>query len=128
MNVSSPLWDSPKPNSTSPITQTATPLSSIASISTQPARLIKLYREALVSMSSELVGSPTTTSSASYPTIIVDIGFSQSQTDEIVAAIASAGSRNYLWTFKSFWYIAVIVTALTAIFPLVAGGIFWVLL
>jgi hypothetical protein len=81
-----------------------------------------------VSTSSELVGSPTTTSGASYPTVMVDMGFSQSQTDEIVAAIASPGSGNYLWTFKSFWYIAVIVTGLTIIVPLVAGGTFRVLL
>jgi hypothetical protein len=128
MNVSSPLWDSPKQNSTSSTTQTANPLSSMASVSTQPARLIKLYREALTSTSSPLVESPTTTSGASYPTVIVDTGFSQSQTDEIVAAVAKAAGGNYLWTFKSFWYIAVIVTALTIIVPLVAGGTFRVLL
>jgi hypothetical protein len=128
MNVSSPLWDSPKQNSTPSTNQTANPLSSMASVSTQPARLIKLYGEALTNTSSELVESPTTTSGASYPTVTVDTGFSQSQTDEIVAAVARAASGNYLWTFKSFWYIAVIVTALTIIVPLVAGGKFRVLL
>ena len=81
-----------------------------------------------MSTSSELVVSPTTMSGASYPTVTVDMGFSQSQTDEIVAAITSAGSGNYLWTFKSFWYIAVILTALTIIVPIVAGGTFRALL
>jgi hypothetical protein len=121
MDVSDPLWDRPSGESTSSMTAIVTQ-SSTSPIFTQPQ---KLQRYALANTSSELAASLTTTfllTSSQVPT--EGSGFSQAQTDEIVAAIANFGGGGHLWTFSSFWYIAAIVTALTIMFPLLAGGTF----
>jgi len=121
MNVSDPLWNKPGENSTPTANATTTQSSSTDAI--QPQKLQILYRQALATTSSELATSTTVASVAPSATA-GDSGFSQLQTDEIVAAIENAGGGGHLWTFKSFWYITVIVTVLTIMFPLVAGATF----
>lgn len=112
MNISDPLWNTPSHSSNSPTSVTTTQPPSTGVPSAQPEQLIKLFRKALTSTTSSM-RAPSTSGS----------DFSQSQTDQIVDAITNNGG-SHLWTFKSFWYIAVIVTAITIMLPLVAGKIF----
>jgi hypothetical protein len=120
MNVSDPLWNSPAGNSTSSSNATTYPSAATSTTQLEKAQLV--LRQALSTTSSEIVASLTATSIGALTTPGGN-GFSQSQTDQIIAAISNSGGGGHLWTFKSFWYIAVIVTALTIMFPLVAGGI-----
>jgi hypothetical protein len=120
MNVSDPLWNNPAGNSTSSSTATTSSLAATGTAQIEGPKL--LLRQALETTSS-LSASFTTTSLGTVTPTPGGNNFSQSQTDQIVAAITHSGGSGHLWNFKSFWYIAVIVTALTIMLPLVAGGI-----
>jgi hypothetical protein len=122
MNLSNPLWNTQNETPTSSITTNITQPLRQDSIQTEPLLLPNSFEEALASISSALVESPTMTFTTS-PTASGDT-FSQSQTDQIIAAITTAANGSYMWTFESFWYIAVIVTALTILLPLIAGPTF----
>lgn len=119
MNVSDPLWNSPTPI---PISIISSSSSQIAS--TQPQRYLELYQRATPTTSSYPNTSSTTIYEGSASPTAVTGDFLQSQTDQIVNAITSSTGGAPLWTFKSSWYIAVIVTVLTIMLPLVAGRTF----
>ena len=118
MNLATPLLNNPRNSS---ISETATQnlrsdtswnsLSELSAVSSKGADSIHAR-----------IPTFSITSATSSTTQAID--FSQSQMDRIVKAIAEASNGSQTWTFKSFWIIAVVVTTLTILLPLLAGSIF----
>ena len=58
---------------------------------------------------------------SSTPTLTSSMGFSQDQTNAIIAEISSSGP--YLWSFKLYWIIIGPTTLTTILLPLIAGPV-----
>jgi hypothetical protein len=91
MNLSNPLWNAQNEPPTSLTTTNITQPPRQDLIQIEPLPLPNSFEEALASISLALVESPTMTPTAS-PTASGDI-FSQSQTDQIIAAITTTANQ-----------------------------------
>jgi hypothetical protein len=120
MNISGPLWPTPGFKKSSSTSTTTSQTNSAA------CDIIRLFSPisntalAAITPSSTTPGEsstalPTTTASTS----VDQAPFSQNQTEALITATLSSGP--HLWSFKSFWYIAAAVSAVTSLLPVIIG-------
>lgn len=122
MNIRDPLWPSNPSKQSSSNSTTASQTSSAANKLIQLFAPVSNIALAAITPSSSTSGESSTAVLTTVATTSVDqASFSQNQTDALISAISSSGP--HLWSFKSFWYIAAAVTAITILLLIIAGPV-----